>query len=61
MPRLQVDLGLACLFIAHALPLVRDFAYRVIVMQDVKIVEQGPAAQIFLTPQEVHTRNLIAA
>ncbi len=58
---LQAQLGLSYLFIAHDLPLVRDFAHRVIVMKRGKIVEQGPVEQIFEAPREDYTRNLIAA
>ena len=58
---LQSEFGLSYLFIAHDLPLVRDFAHRVIVMKGGKIVEQGPVAQIFDTPQQNYTRNLIAS
>lgn len=58
---LQEELGLSYLFIAHDLPLVRDFAHRVVVMQRGKIVEQGPVEQIFNAPREEYTRNLMAA
>jgi peptide/nickel transport system ATP-binding protein len=58
---LQSDFGLSYMFIAHDLPLVRDFAHRVVVMQSGRIVEQGPVAQIFDAPQQDYTRKLIAA
>ncbi|MCB1492977.1 MAG: ABC transporter ATP-binding protein, partial [Rhodobiaceae bacterium] len=58
---LQDELGLSYIFIAHDLPLVRDFAHRVVVMQGGRIVEQGPVAQIFENPRETYTRNLMAA
>jgi len=59
--QLQDELGLSYLFIAHDLPLVRDFAHRVVVMQGGRIVEQGPVAQIFEAPREDYTRALLAA
>ena len=51
LDRLQDELGLSYIFIAHDLPLVRDFADRVIVMQGGEIVEQGTVRQIFEAPQ----------
>ncbi|MEZ5845258.1 MAG: ABC transporter ATP-binding protein [Geminicoccaceae bacterium] len=58
---LQRDMGLSYLFIAHDLPLVRDFAHRVVVMQGGRIVEQGPVADIFGSPRMDYTRNLMEA
>jgi peptide/nickel transport system ATP-binding protein len=58
---LKDRLGLSYIFIAHDLPVVRDFADRVIVMQGGSIVEQGPVRQIFEAPREAYTRNLLAA
>ena len=59
--KLQEDLGLSYLFIAHDLPLVRDFAHRVVVMQGGRIVEQGPVQQIFENPRQPYTKALLAA
>ena len=42
--------GLAYLFIAHDLAVVRHFADRVLVMYRGEVVEQGPTAQIFERP-----------
>jgi peptide/nickel transport system ATP-binding protein len=61
LTRLQHDLGLSYIFIAHDLPLVRDFAHRVVVMQAGRIVEQGPVREIFEHPREAYTQALLAA
>jgi peptide/nickel transport system ATP-binding protein len=58
---LQKTFGLAYLFIAHDLPVVRHFADRVLVMHQGRIVEQGPTEQIFERPQHPYTRALLAA
>ncbi|EPX78743.1 ABC transporter ATP-binding protein [Salipiger mucosus] len=59
--RLKDELNLSYIFIAHDLPVVRDFADRVLVMQKGKVVEVGPVRQIFESPREDYTRNLLAA
>ncbi len=58
---LKQALGLAYIFIAHDLPVVRDFADRVLVMHQGKIVEQGQTEQIFEHPSHPYTQALLAA
>jgi len=58
---LQTEYGLAYIFIAHDLPLVRDFADRVIVMNKGRIVEQGFTESVFMRPADAYTQTLLAA
>src|SRR5690606_8522602 len=53
--------GLTYLFISHDLKVVRALAHRLIVMRNGKVVEAGPAADIFAAPREAYTRQLLAA
>ncbi|MDA0334602.1 MAG: ATP-binding cassette domain-containing protein, partial [bacterium] len=59
--RLQDERGLAYLFISHDLRVVRALADELIVMQDGRVVEAGPAAQLFAAPATDYTRALMAA
>ena len=58
---LQAKHDLAYLFISHDLKVVRALANDVIVMRKGKVVEAGPAEQIFSAPQTDYTRALISA
>ncbi|MCZ7470533.1 ABC transporter ATP-binding protein [Agrobacterium sp. O3.4] len=58
---LQAKHELAYLFISHDLKVVKALANDLIVMRHGKVVESGPAAEIFANPQEDYTRALLAA
>ncbi|MCZ6848719.1 MAG: ABC transporter ATP-binding protein [Alphaproteobacteria bacterium] len=53
--------GLAYLFISHDLKVVRALADEVLVLKDGRVVEQGPAREIFEHPRSGYTRALMAA
>ena len=58
---LQAKHELAYLFISHVLKVVKVLANDLIVMRHGKVVESGPAANIFADPQQEYTRALLAA
>ena len=59
--KLQAERGLAYLFISHDLKVVRALASEVIVMRAGRVVESGPAADLFRAPSSDYTRALFAA
>jgi microcin C transport system ATP-binding protein len=58
---LQKRRDLTYLFISHDLRVVAALASRVVVMRYGKVVEEGPAAELFARPQSAYTRALFAA
>jgi microcin C transport system ATP-binding protein len=58
---LQMRRSLAYMFISHDLKVVKSLAAHLIVMRHGKVVEQGPASEIFEAPQSEYTRALFAA
>ena len=61
LKRLQETYGMTYLFISHDLRTVRALADEIAVMQNGRIVESGPAQQIFNSPQHPYTKALFAA
>lgn len=58
---LRRELGLALVFVAPDLAVVRQVSDRVAVMREGAIVEEGPVAEVYGSPQEPYTRQLLAA
>jgi ABC-type microcin C transport system duplicated ATPase subunit YejF len=59
--QIQTRRGTGVLFITHDFGVVAEIADRVVVMQDGKVVEAGPAPAILNAPQHPYTQALIAA
>ncbi|RJG40676.1 ABC transporter ATP-binding protein [Mesorhizobium sp. DCY119] len=58
---LQARYGFACLFISHDLSAVRRIAQRIVVMENGRVVEEGPTAAVLDRPSHPYTRRLVEA
>lgn len=61
MMDLQDRYGLSYLFVSHDLAVVNLMCDDVLVLQSGRVVEQGPASQIFQQAEHPYTRKLLAA
>jgi peptide/nickel transport system ATP-binding protein len=59
--KLQDEKGLSYLFISHDLKVVRALCHRVMVMQNGKIIEQGPVNEVLTNPKTEYTSRLVRA
>ncbi|MFG2710083.1 dipeptide ABC transporter ATP-binding protein [Streptomyces goshikiensis] len=61
LAELQRELGIALVFIAHDLAVVRQVSDRVAVMRHGEIVEEGPVDEVYDRPAHPYTRQLLDA
>lgn len=58
---LRREFGLTMITVTHDLSVVPQIADRVLVLRRGRVVEQGPVAEIFGSPQDPYTQSLIRA
>ena len=59
--QLQVETGTAVILITHDMGVIAEVADRVVVMNQSRVVEQGPVEQIFHSAREPYTQGLLSA
>ncbi len=60
LKKVNTELGITIVVITHEMDVVKTIADRVVVMEQGRIVEQGPVFDIFSAPQEQATRRFVS-
>ncbi|MFC5675861.1 methionine ABC transporter ATP-binding protein [Aeromicrobium endophyticum] len=60
LAKVNTELGITIVVITHEMDVVKTIADRVVVMEQGRIVEQGPVFEIFSAPREQATRRFVA-
>jgi len=58
---LKKEFGFTVIFISHDLSVVRYISDRIMVMNKGKVIETGPADEVYFNPQSDYTKQLIAS
>ena len=61
LEKLRRKLGLSYLFVSHDLHVVKMLSQRILVMQEGKIIEQGPTDLVMNSPEHEYTKGLMEA
>ncbi|GAA1106166.1 ABC transporter ATP-binding protein [Nocardiopsis composta] len=61
LARIRAESGVALLFVAHDLAVVRQICDEVLVMYKGAVVEQGPAERVLRSPEHPYTRMLVSS
>ncbi|MFO7850196.1 MAG: ATP-binding cassette domain-containing protein, partial [Spirochaetia bacterium] len=59
LKKLQSRHGLTYLFISHDLRVIKSLCHDILIMKEGKVVEEGPAADIFSSPRHDYTKELL--
>ena len=59
--RLHKQMGLSILFISHDLRVVYQMCNRVMVMKEGQIVEEGNIDEVYFSPKQIYTKELLSA
>jgi polar amino acid transport system permease protein len=57
--RRLADAGMTMIVVTHEIRFAREVADRVVFMDDGKVIEEGPAAQVIDNPQQPRTRRFL--